>query len=127
MRIGLVRRAVRDRLRGEAAIGMSHDPRSAGPVALGWWSANLGARWPLDYGEPCACRSNRSSALRESAVFEFDMKDNKGSRTKRLLEKLVEHLGAQSAAEDAVRKAVEQVVVIFDKLASRRRGSATVS
>lgn len=55
------------------------------------------------------------------------MKDNKGSRTKRLLEKLVEHLGAQSAAEDAVRKAVEQVVVIFDKLASRRRGSATVS
>ncbi|NDK35282.1 hypothetical protein [Rhodovulum sulfidophilum] len=55
------------------------------------------------------------------------MKDNKGSRIKRLFEELVEHLGAQGAAEDAARKAVEQVVVIFGKLASRRRRRAIVS
>lgn len=120
-------RAICDGPRGEADIGMSHDPRSAGPVALGWWSANLGARLPVDYGELCPCQFNRSSALRESAVFEFDMKDNKGSRIKRLSGKLVEHLGVQGTAEDAACKTVEHVAAIFGKLASRRRGRATVS
>ena len=54
-------------------------------------------------------------ALRESAFFELDLKPNIGTRTKRLFEKLVEHLVAQGTNDGDARKAAEQVAAIFGK------------
>lgn len=78
-------------------------------------------------GSPRLRMSSQSikRALRESAFFELDLKGNIGTRTKRLFEKLVEHLVAQGNTEDDARKAAEQVATIFGKLEAPKKGDNT--
>ncbi|MBL4543513.1 MAG: type I-E CRISPR-associated protein Cas7/Cse4/CasC [Rhodobacteraceae bacterium] len=78
-------------------------------------------------GSPRLRMSSQSvkRALRESAFFELDLKDNMGTRTKRLCEKLVERLVADGAPADAARDAAEQVAEIFGKLEAPRKGAET--
>lgn len=78
-------------------------------------------------GSPRLRMSSQSvkRALRESAFFELDLKGNLGTRTKRVFEKLVEHLVAQGTGEDDARKAAEQVATIFGKLEAPKKGDDT--
>jgi CRISPR system Cascade subunit CasC len=55
-------------------------------------------------------------ALRESAFFAQDLAGNKGTRTKRLFEKLRDKLVADGADPAEAKKAAEQVAGIFGKL-----------
>lgn len=55
-------------------------------------------------------------ALRESSFFALDLKDNKGTRTKRLHEKLVERLTQAGKTPDIAAEAAKQVAAIFGKL-----------
>lgn len=75
-------------------------------------------------GSPRLRMSSQSvkRALRESAFFELDLKDNMGTRTKRLYEKLVERLIKNGAAEKVARDAAEQVATIFGKLDAPKKG-----
>ncbi|HLS19755.1 MAG TPA: type I-E CRISPR-associated protein Cas7/Cse4/CasC [Paracoccaceae bacterium] len=59
-------------------------------------------------------------AVRESSYFENDLAGNKGTRTKRLYEKLVGKLVSDGAGEEAARKAAEEVAVLFGKLEPAR-------
>ena len=61
-------------------------------------------------------------ALRESAFFGLDLKDNMGTRTKRLHEKLVEKLLQQGTSPEAAGKAADQVAKIFGKLEAPKKG-----
>jgi len=75
-------------------------------------------------GSPRLRMSSQSvkRALRESAFFELDLKDNIGTRTKRLFERLVERLLTEGAAEEDARSAAEQVATIFGKLEAPKKG-----
>lgn len=55
-------------------------------------------------------------ALRESTFFALDLADHRGTRTKRLFEKLKEALLARDLPPAAVQKAAEEVAAIFGKL-----------
>jgi CRISPR system Cascade subunit CasC len=55
-------------------------------------------------------------AIRESTFFTLDLKDNKGTRTKRLYTKLVDKLVACGAGAAEAQKAAEQVAGIFGKM-----------
>lgn len=55
-------------------------------------------------------------ALRESTFFSLDMADHKGTRTKRLFEKLKDALLARDLPPAAAQKAAEEVAAIFGKL-----------
>ncbi|MBC6442684.1 MAG: type I-E CRISPR-associated protein Cas7/Cse4/CasC [Rhodobacteraceae bacterium] len=55
-------------------------------------------------------------ALRESSFFEIDLKDKLGTRTKRLHEKLVEHLKSKEIAETEANTAADEVAGIFGKM-----------
>jgi CRISPR system Cascade subunit CasC len=55
-------------------------------------------------------------ALRESSFFTLDLKDHKGIRTKKLFEKLKEHLLASGYAAEAAQKAADEVAKIFGTL-----------
>ena len=59
-------------------------------------------------------------ALRESSFFALDLADHKGTRTKRLHEKLVEKLVADGVAAADAQKAADQVAVIFGKLPDKK-------
>lgn len=69
-------------------------------------------------GAPRLRISSQSSkrAIRESAFFALDLKDNQGTRTKRLFEGMRDHLVAGGARPEAAVVAAEQVAVIFGKL-----------
>ncbi|WP_414897964.1 type I-E CRISPR-associated protein Cas7/Cse4/CasC [Rhodovulum sp. YEN HP10] len=69
-------------------------------------------------GSPRLRMSSQSvkRALRESAFFELDLQGNMGIRTKRLFEKLVEHLDTQGVPGDVASEAAAQVAEIFGKL-----------
>lgn len=55
-------------------------------------------------------------ALRESTFFALDLADHKGTRTKRLFEKLKSALLARELPPAAIQKAAEEVAAIFGKL-----------
>jgi CRISPR system Cascade subunit CasC len=59
-------------------------------------------------------------AIRESSFFALDLAGSTGTRTKRLFEKLKEHLLATGHAPAAAQKAAEEVAAIFGKLESRK-------
>lgn len=63
-------------------------------------------------------------ALRESSFFALDLADHKGTRTKRLHEKLVEKLVADGVGPAEAQKAADQVAVIFGKLDSPDKKAA---
>lgn len=63
-------------------------------------------------------------ALRESAFFGLDLKDNMGTRTKRLHERLVEKLVAGGTAPEAAAKAADEVARLFGKLETAKKGDA---
>ncbi|TCO73392.1 type I-E CRISPR-associated protein Cas7/Cse4/CasC [Rhodovulum euryhalinum] len=74
-------------------------------------------------GSPRLRMSSQSikRALRESAFFELDLKDNMGTRTKRLYDELVQRLVGHGAPENAAREAAEQVAAIFGKLEAPKK------
>ncbi|MBD3803446.1 MAG: type I-E CRISPR-associated protein Cas7/Cse4/CasC [Thioclava sp.] len=61
-------------------------------------------------------------ALRESAFFALDLKENMGTRTKRLHERLVEKLVQDGASPEAAGKAANTVSEIFGKLETPKKG-----
>ncbi|WP_116133446.1 type I-E CRISPR-associated protein Cas7/Cse4/CasC [Tropicimonas sp. IMCC34043] len=60
-------------------------------------------------------------AIRESAWFETDLADHRGTRTKRLFEKLKEKLVAGGAAPEAAQTAAENVAKLFGKLEAPKK------
>ena len=60
-------------------------------------------------------------AIRESAFFALDLKGNQGTRTKRLFEKLKDHLAAAGCAPAAAQKPAEEVAKIFGKLEAPKK------
>lgn len=63
-------------------------------------------------------------AIRESSFFALDLADHKGTRTKRLFEKVKEHLLAQGQAPAAAQTAAETVAAIFGKLEAPKKDDA---
>lgn len=57
-------------------------------------------------------------AVRESSYFENDLAGHRGTRTKRLFEKLVEKLIGEGASTEAAQEAAETVAKLFGKLES---------
>jgi len=60
-------------------------------------------------------------AVRESCFFQLDLKDNMGTRTKRLYGELVKKLVAAGTDQAAAEKAAEQVAGIFGKLEASKK------
>lgn len=69
-------------------------------------------------GSPRLRMSSQSikRALRESSFFALDLAGHIGMRTKRISERLMNHLLELSVPEETARKAAEQVASIFGKL-----------
>lgn len=63
-------------------------------------------------------------AIRESSFFSLDLADHIGTRTKRLFEKVKEHLLAKGHAPAAAQKAAEEVAAIFGKLEAPKKDDA---
>ncbi|MPQ95447.1 type I-E CRISPR-associated protein Cas7/Cse4/CasC [Thioclava sp. JE_KL1] len=61
-------------------------------------------------------------ALRESAFFALDLKDNMGTRTKRLHEMIVEKLVQDGASPEDAGNAAKTVAEIFGKLETPKKG-----
>jgi len=63
-------------------------------------------------------------ALRESTFFALDLKDNMGTRTKRLNQRLVEKLVSDGSGLDAARKVAGEVAEVFGKLETPKKEEA---
>jgi CRISPR system Cascade subunit CasC len=60
-------------------------------------------------------------ALRESTFFALDLADHMGTRTKRVYEKLVEHLTGKGVNDAKAHEAAEKVAGIFSKLEAAKK------